>query len=140
VTDTFPTDVTRLRSPIAPLSGKTYVASAGVNREAARAFADRLRDAGHIVTSTWHEADPFDSANDKHLSRDQQRLHAETCIVEVQEAANVVVLAHPGGRGHVFEAGYAMGLGKNVVWFGEVTTLFAAVCIDGAALEWEARQ
>lgn len=123
-----------MKSPIFPLTGKVYVASSGTNREAARELAARLVEAGHRCVSSWHENAPFDSVNDRLLSKATQLTIAATCLAEIRQADVLVVIGHPGGRGHLVEYGFALGLGLPVVWLGERLTCFASLAIDGARL------
>jgi len=105
-----------------------YVASASDNRAEAAAVAVELRLLGHVVTSTWHDLPPWDRALDAALALEEQRRIAGTCLLEVHAAELVLVLGHPDMRGALFEAGYAAGLGRQLVWVGDRTaTLFSSV-------------
>lgn len=104
-----------------------YVASAGVNRDAARAEATRLADFGYAVVSSWHEAEPFDSKNDDLLPEARRVELARQCLDEIAGADVVVIIGHPAMLGAAFEAGYAYGLGKRIEWRGDRTSIFASL-------------
>ena len=77
--------------------------------------AKYLAAAGNEVVSTWHdqvlEAPPGECWR---LSESQKQEIANREIEEIQECDVLIVLSGNTGQGHAFEAGYALGLGKQV--------------------------
>jgi nucleoside 2-deoxyribosyltransferase len=108
-----------------------YIASASDNRAEAATCAEQLRAMGHTVTSTWHDLPPWGRSLDAARPLEEQRQIAATCMLEVYACAVVLVLSHPAIRGGLFEAGFAAGLGRKLVWVGSLEpTLFATVADD----------
>lgn len=105
-----------------------YVASASDNREEAQAWAERVRAAGGTVTSTWHDLPPWDREKDPDLSDEAQARTAMQCLHEIEASDVVLAIGHPRMRGALWECGYAMGLGRAVVWRGpKDVSLFASL-------------
>lgn len=89
---------------------KVYVAAPLHELEAAAALANRLREAGVIVTSTWHDGHPAPET-EATLSACESRLLADACVEEVLSSHALVLLYGDvtTRHGSIFEAGLAYG-------------------------------
>lgn len=89
---------------------KVYVAAPLHEREAAAALANCLREAGVIVTSTWHDGHPTPEI-EATLSVSESRLLADACAEEVLSSHALILLYGDvtTRHGSVFEAGLAYG-------------------------------
>jgi hypothetical protein len=109
---------------------KFYVAGKFQNYEVVRAFADRLRDAGHEITYDWTRTDEFDEqghpivsqyqgetddSGDEILSYEAQKKYAHLDADGVAEADALVLFATPNVTGALIETGMALGYGIPVI-------------------------
>ena len=99
---------------------KVYVASH--SQESAREIAKKLLDAGHEIQCCW--LDKSFQRTARYTLYEKQRI----AIIDLEDivACDVLVLEggwelYPGGK--FVEAGYALGLGKQVVVIGRVENM-----------------
>jgi nucleoside 2-deoxyribosyltransferase len=87
---------------------RIYIATSMSNREAALAIANKLRESGHHITSTWHNTAPPPGGEDA-LTVEQRAEIAQTNFDAIDDSRAVVFLDHPKCRGALVEIGYAYG-------------------------------
>ena len=97
-----------------------YVASAFLVKEKAEMRAQRLRDLGLTVVSTWHEPGQDDQDIPECTQEKLQRI-AQNDMAEIRQADMLLLCNDLGGEsrgGKDFEAGHALAHGKIVVVVG----------------------
>ncbi len=98
---------------------RVYLAGGDSRRADLRTYAERLKEAGHEIVSSWiyMPDDDFDTGN-----------RAGLAIQDIRDldGCDALVLFTVGGRkgGKDFEAGYAYAKGKRVIVVGPFTHVF----------------
>jgi len=101
---------------------KVYVAASSQDMERARLWMERLGDFGVDVTSNWvNTIQAVGIANPREATNWQRRNWSHEDLVGVDEADMLwfLVPEKANGRGAYFEAGYALGVGKHLVFSGD---------------------
>jgi nucleoside 2-deoxyribosyltransferase len=126
--------VSALRLPHDLPPGAVYVASATSERAEAAFVATQLRAAGRHVTSSWHDVPlAIGRQLEHHLDTTRKAEIAASCLAEIDACDVLLALGHRTMRGALWECGYAMGLGRKVVWVGDDSvSLFSALTTRGA--------
>lgn len=91
-----------------------YLACALNCSDQARGIARILEMGGHIIVSSWHDTakESFDPSDDVVRGR-----ILRTNLADLETAQVVIVFAHIGNpRATYCEAGYALAIGKRLVW------------------------
>ena len=92
-----------------------YVAAPLACAPTAARAATLLREAGHVVVSTWHD-DPELAPRDP-ADEGERAAIANRCTDEVTESDVLLAITLSGTpRGTLFEAGVACGLSRPIVW------------------------
>lgn len=109
--------------------GRIYLAARYSRRNEMRAFAQKLRERGLVVTSRWLDEDkPLNT----HLGDDTDEFYREAAEIDLEDlrkADTIVFFAEdphvgtPRGGRHV-EFGYAIGLGKRLIVIGAHENIF----------------
>lgn len=94
---------------------RIYLAAAYDRREEINRIARELSESGFRVVSTWHEP----GNDDMPLSA-----QAERDLSEIEECRYLVHFTGGGKGGRIFEAGYALGYGKDLLIVGLRETVF----------------
>ena len=92
-----------------------YVAGSSADRDRVRAFMQRVRDAGMVITFDWIEAMERAGVGDEGLCNPDRRRYATADLTGVENARVVVVLLDDNAptRGAWVELGYAIGLRES---------------------------
>lgn len=95
---------------------RLYVAAPLPLLVSARAVAEILARAGHVIVSTWHTGEPTVSM-ERALSRKNMGRIGNQCLDEVAGADALVLLYGPETTrsGSVLEAGFALGRGLPLI-------------------------
>lgn len=105
---------------------KIYVAASWPRSEEAKALAAQLREAGHIVTSTWFDRKLALTGYEPDLERSDIQAQAEKDLVEVADSSAIVCITGDtltkGGR-HA-EFGIAAALGLHLIILGPREQVF----------------
>jgi nucleoside 2-deoxyribosyltransferase len=113
---------------------KVYVAAPWVRREDAKAFGERLLNAGIVVTSRWfnHQGDPSDNTGGKLDPVEVQR-QAREDIFDVCQADFLVVLNLERSEGKAVETGIAISNGIPVISVGKRSNIFQSLGYEVAS-------
>lgn len=99
---------------------RIYVASALENAKTCRLIAERLRESGHQITSSWHDTDiDLRAKENSPLTDEQLEEIASTNHQDVMRANALVVLYDTRCRSTLFEVGAAFTAGHRIVIIGE---------------------
>jgi nucleoside 2-deoxyribosyltransferase len=114
---------------------RVYIATSMSNREAALAIASKLRESGHHITSTWHNAPPPPGGEDGLTAAERAEI-ARVNFAAIDDAQTVVFLDHPKCRGALVEVGYAYSR-RWVVGVGSPVgrSLMVEACVSWADSE-----
>jgi len=96
---------------------RVYVAAALPLKHHAIALAAALREAGHKVTSTWHENPDATEADERKLSFIEMNMIGKACLWEIECSHALVVIVGPKStrRGSWIETSAAALAGKPVL-------------------------
>lgn len=115
---------------------RIYVAAPWVRKADAIEAGERLRDAGHEITSRWftHEGDPNDATGATvDISRIRAQAHDD--IADVGRADVLVVLNLQKSEGKAVETGIALMLGRPIVSVGKRSNIFQTLGTEVDTLE-----
>jgi len=104
---------------------RIYVASYYDTKERIKPFVAKLKDIGHVITSSWTE-EPHETDEDVGLTDGLRKYYAWRDLEEVEDAELLLLDTfdvNPRG-GREFEAGYAFGLGLEVWLIGPERSIF----------------
>lgn len=120
---------------------KIYIASALPNLSTAREWAEKLRAAGHEVTSTWHDDADNTVGRELFATVREQCAIAGNCLREVVRS-DVMVWLHGNAHrrvGAAVEFGYAMANGVRVYSHSldgqAAPSVFGALCVPVADVD-----
>jgi nucleoside 2-deoxyribosyltransferase len=100
---------------------KIYLAGPWKHRTTAKDVAQQLRDAGHKITSRWHDIWALLEESHDPLVMEQE---ADCDLSDVESADIVVVLNIEKSEGKAVEQGFALGLGIPIVVIGAHSNVF----------------
>lgn len=96
---------------------RIYIAAALPLKSHAVALADAMREAGHQITSTWHQRQDATVEDERKLSFIEMNMIGKACLWEIECSHALVVIVGPKStrRGSWIEASAAAIDGKLVL-------------------------
>lgn len=109
---------------------KVYLAGRYEERNRIQSLSQALVDAGAVITSTWHQIDYVKEFSHRYTAdSDFLNFCANKDLRDIRRADALICFgpSYPGGSnsgGRHVELGYALGLGKKIVFVGEPENVF----------------
>lgn len=100
---------------------RIYIAAPFQCRELARAYAQILQEAGHVVTSRWHGLEGEQSTDGDEWARKDL---ADVAAADALLAINPIEWVNAGTGGRHVEFGAALTLGRKIVIIGVRSNIF----------------